>query len=342
VLRAEIERYLECRRLGRWLHEDERSTAIAAAIRRRLWLPADSRPVARLRDRLLNRLGYLHERRGEFDEALESYALSSSHPARERRARLLRRLGDERGFTALVAAARRSPWSAEEEDYALRCAPTGTRGDREGKPIVTELGLDPLDLEQGVCRYIEQHALSLLCADGAHGWHVENHLPLGLAGLLFWEEIFAPVPGAFSHPLQQGPRDLFWPDFAQVRAAAIEARGVALQDAGILRAELLRIHGQKTGIANRLVHWGVWTPEFLDGLLELRDTRGLLAIARHAIGDLQRARTGFPDLTVVGRDGELEFVEVKGPGDQLQPAQRTWLRTLARLDLPARVLKFRQ
>ena len=39
--------------------------------------------------------------------------------------------------------------------------------------------------------------------------------------------------------------------------------------------------------------------------------------------------------------GSFEFVEVKGPTDQLQPGQRIWFEALEHLELPARVLKFR-
>ncbi len=206
---------------------------------------------------------------------------------------------------------------------------------------VTELTLDPRRLADCAGGAIERFALILLAEDGARGWHLENHLPLGLAGILFWDEVFAPVAGAYSHPLQLGPRDLFWPDFARVRAAAIEARLAELRTPTAFRARLTSVADQKRGIANRLVHWGACSPELIEALTRIPCTDGLLAIAHHAILDLERARTGFPDLTVIGATGELEFVEVKGPTDQLQPAQRTWLRKLERLGLRARVMKFR-
>jgi hypothetical protein len=344
--RAEVDEYLLCRRLAGLLAADEHDPQAAQAIRDRLRQPATSRTVARLRDRLLNRLGLLHERRGEFDEALESYGLSRSHPARERRARLLRRLGDEAGFAALVEGARVAPWSAEEEDFAHRAAAglgcAGKAGRRNARdPRVQEVPLDRAALEVAGSGSIERHALALLAAAGCRGWHLENSLPLGLAGLVYWDEVFAPVEGAFSHPMQMGPRDLFWPDFARVRAAAIETRTAGLRDPHALRAHLRRTAREKQGVANRLVHWGAWTPELVDALADVATPGLLLDMARRVIGDLERARSGFPDLTVIRPDGGIEFVEVKGPTDQLQAAQRTWLRTLDSLGLTARVLKFK-
>ena len=47
---------------------------------------------------------------------------------------------------------------------------------------------------------------------------------------------------------------------------------------------------------------------------------------------------GLPDLTLLSRSGELSFVEVKGPGDQLRPEQREWLTLLPRWGFPATCL----
>jgi hypothetical protein len=336
--RGAVDGYLHCRRLAAWFATAEDDTALAGAIRRRLWHPPAARPVARLRDRLLNRMGYLHERRGEFDAALESYALAQSHPARERRARLLKRLGDIEGFTALLARVQAAPWCGAEEDYACRnLIPADTPA--AGLSIESRV-LDREALRTTSAGMIERHALAELTADGSVGWHLENLFPLGLAGLLFWDEVFAPVPGAFSHPLQQGPHDLFWPDFARQRAAAIDNRLETLAQPGALAARLLEVHAAKHGIANRLVHWGAWTPALVERLAAPSLEPALLRLVRQVIADLPRARTGFPDLTLVDGNERLAFVEIKSPTDQLQPAQRTWLRLLARLELPARVLKY--
>ena len=58
-------------------------------------------------------------------------------------------------------------------------------------------------------------------------------------------------------------------------------------------------------------------------------------------GDLAGKRSGFPDLTVVYGPGRYEFVEVKGPNDQLQTNQRLWIQALRARSLPVRVLRFR-
>lgn len=344
--RAELEAYRACRRLEGWVEEAARNPALAAAIRDRLRAPTGSRSVARLRDRVLNRLGQAHERRREFDAALESYALSGAHPARERRARLLRRLGDETGFAALVARMVTDPWCAAEEDYARRMCPALAAAGDADAPVRVEVMLSDTGPVSGGAGRIEAHALTWLGnAETTTGWHLENLFPLGLAGLVFWDVVFAPVAGAFSHPLQHGPRDLFWPDFARVRAGLIAARVAELADPPTFRHALVQTYTTRHGTANRLVNWNAWSPALLDAVLgtvhAARAHQPLLALAGYAIRHLERARTGFPDLTTISADGTLGFVEVKGPTDQLQPAQRVWLRKLVALGFPARVLQFR-
>lgn len=329
--RPDLDRYLLSRRLAAWSHRLDDVPALAGAMLRLLWPAARSRTEQRARDRVLNRLGRWHERRGELDAALTCFGRSTGHPARERRARLLHRLGDDSGLAGVLKDMRQDPWGPEEVDFAARFP-----GRRRSAPArITECRLGG-----GVPARIERHALALLSANGGRGWHLENALPLGLAGLAFWDVVFAPVAGAFSHPLQDAPQDLFWPDFARVRRGLIDARLAELAAPGAFAAALRSTWQDKQGISNRLVRWGRLSAEALDALLDAAPHDRLLALAERAIRDPAGARTGFPDLLMVYGPGAWELVEVKGPTDSLQPAQRTWLSRLDGLGLPARVLRF--
>jgi hypothetical protein len=170
---------------------------------------------------------------------------------------------------------------------------------------------------------------------------MENQLPLGITGLAFWDAVFTPVKGAFVNPFQSGPLDLFWPDFAIARRASIDALRRELADPGGFRDIVTANHERHFGVANRLVSWRHWPAERLQLVLRAIPHKALLGIASHVIHQPYRAKTGFPDLVVIYGAGGYEFVEVKGPADQLQPAQRVWLKTLERLRCPARVVKFR-
>ena len=308
------------------LDQAVRATAIADLVQR-LWGPHDNRMLERRRSRALNRLGRSLEREGDFDEALACYARSTLAPARERRMRILRRLGDGDGVERLRAEVLESPWAALEADFARRFA----RPFRRRAAPVEDLVLT------GSAAGIEVQALAHLVADGGVGWHLENHLPMGVFALAYWSWLFAPLPGAFVNAFQTGPADLYWPDFFKSREAICEN---PLD--GALKPRLEATARAKAGIANRLFSWHRYTPEVAQAVtanIPEPDLRALVEIVRE---DLAGSRSGFPDLTVIYGPGRYEFVEVKGPGDQLQIHQRLWIEALERRGLPVRVLRYRR
>ena len=306
--------------------EAEHATAIADLVQR-LWAPLDNRMLERRRSRALNRLGRSLEREGDFDGALACYARSTLAPARERRMRILHRLGDGDGVEQLRGEVLESPWAALEADFARRFA----RPFRRRAAPVEDLVLT------GSAAGIEAQALAHLVADGGIGWHLENHLPMGVFALAYWSWLFAPLPGAFVNAFQTGPADLYWPDFFKSREAICED-----PLSGPLKPRLKATARAKAGIANRLFSWHRYTPEVADALtanIPEADLRALVDIVRE---DLAGKRSGFPDLTVIYGPGRYEFVEVKGPGDQLQIHQRLWIEALERRGLPVRVLRYRR
>lgn len=293
----------------------------------RLWTPLDNRMLERRRSRALNRLGRSLERQGDFDRALACYARSTLAPARERRMRILHRLGDGDGVEQLRAEVLESPWAALEADFARRFA----RSFRRRAAPVEDLVL------KGSAAGIEAQALAHLVADGGIGWHLENHLPMGVFALAYWSWLFAPLPGAFVNAFQTGPADLYWPDFFKSRDAICED-----PFGGPLKPRLKATARAKAGIANRLFSWHRYTPEIAEAVtanIPEADLRALVEIVRE---DLAGKRSGFPDLTVIYGPGRYEFVEVKGPGDQLQIHQRLWIEALERRGLPVRVLRYRR
>ena len=151
--------------------------------------------------------------------------------------------------------------------------------------------------------------------------------------------MFAPVDGMFVNAFQTAPLDLFWPDFFETRRALC-ADPLRLDDTA-LRAAMFDTAASRRGIANRLVDWRALDAETLDRVLTgipMADVRKLLSIVAE---DVDRARTGFPDLTAIYEDGSYEFAEVKGPNDQLRHHQRLWIDRLRGAGLPVRVLRFR-
>ena len=332
--RDEVDRYLRARLLNEATRNLDQWPGLAEPLSKALAecsaLP--SRLEEKTLNRARNRLGRWFERAGEWQSALSCYAASGVHPARERQVRILARIGDEEVARRLLRRIAQTPQCVEEADFAARfgqrrkrCAPKTTT------QAIGSVRADP----------IERHAMALLAADGGEAWHLENHLPRGLAGLAFWDVVFAPVAGAFLNPYQDAPLDLHWDDFAASRAEAIAAQKRTLanpvQFAQTLRGTLRR----KTGVANRLVSWRHMDGALLERLLETVPHEVLFGLACRIIGNPGGTRTGFPDLLVLYGTRDYEFVEVKGPTDSLQPAQRQWFDYFEGNGVNARVLKFK-
>lgn len=300
---------------------------VVAGLLDRLGDEFSDRVLERRRSRLLNRLGRNLERAGAYGWALRSYALSTLAPARERRMRILHKLGETAAVEGLRRAVLADPESTLEAEFATRFA----RPRQPNDVPTTDVEIDePPDVS------IEQYALELLTESGGVGWHLENSVPMAVFGLAYWSWIFAPIKGAFLHPFQVGPVDLYWPDFFAVRAGACDD-----PLGGSIKDELRRVASAKAGTANRLFSWHRCPHEVIDAIVETIPEHDLRALVEIVRGDLAGRRSGFPDLTVVYGPGRYEFVEVKGPNDQLQVHQRLWIRALCARGLPVRVLRFR-
>ena len=332
--RTELGRYLAVRRLNHLSQRAGEHPGVAGAVMSAIadFSTAPTRIEQRLLDRALNRLGRFYERAGAAEAALACYARSSAHPARERRVRILTRTGRKAAAKSLLHEIAARPAGPEEQDFAARFGRRRTLG---------TLPVTSVPLTERPAVRIESHALEWLRGSGGEGWHLENRLPLGLAGLAFWDVVFAPLDGAFLNPYQAGPLDLFWEDFAQQRAEALAAAAADLAEADRFARILKATHAEKAGIVNRLVSWGHLPGRLLDRILETVPHDVLFPLVCHVIENLWKARTGFPDLLVLYGTKDYEFVEVKGPGDQLQPAQRVWFDYFRENGCKARILKFK-
>lgn len=330
--RAALERYLRLTDVAACVHGlgPRPDAASARPLIDELWHPEGGRPLERKRSRLLNHLGRGLERAGHFDAALTCYARASLPPARERSARILRRLGDAGGVEEIRASILRAPGSALERDFARRF---GRRPGRSAPYFDVPLPPPGDSVNGDAAVSIERRALALLTAGGGVGWHLENDLPMGLFALAYWDWIFAPVPGAFTNPFQTGPVDLFWPDFFEARRGRCDDP----MRAG-LKARMLAAYRAHEGIANRLFGWRRFTLDALASVLGAMTETDLEALLGIVVADLDQARSGFPDLTVI-RGGRCQFVEVKGPGDRLQINQHLWIDALERRGLPVRVMR---
>ena len=298
-------------------------------------------PVAkRRRDRLYNRVARQLERLGENELASALYCRSARHPARERRARLLEAGGDLVQAEALCQRIAEEPWCEDERDAAARILPRvrrklhGTRQPRRRDDFQQFDMALPADSGR-----VERSAARALQAQWDQVLYVENQLMNALFGLAFWEQIFAPVPGAFNNPYQSAPTDMYEQQFRVARAALLDDRLAELSTVS-LESELTRCWRAYAGYQCRWVNWGALDENTVAAASRVIPREHLLAIWQRMLFDPRENRRGFPDLLALGaRPGHYQMIEVKGPGDTLQESQKRWLRFFASADIPATVAR---
>ncbi|MDF3032017.1 MAG: nuclease [Moraxellaceae bacterium] len=176
-----------------------------------------------------------------------------------------------------------------------------------------------------------------LHADDAPVFYVENALINSLFGLLCWEAVFAPVPGAFFHAFHYGPADLHHADFHARRATEFAACLQRLET-GTHRDAILATFREKHGTQSPFVFWDALDEDLLTLALDCIPPAHLHVLFTRLLADIRNNRSGFPDLIRFWpAEQRYLMLEVKGPGDRLQDNQIRWLDYCARHGIPVAV-----
>ena len=329
--RQEIDCYLDWWALSERMNEEEplETEQLIESIQT-LKSSNTNRTLERQRSKLLNRIGREVERRGELLQSLRAYRCSSLHPARERQMRVCHRLGQFNDVETLRTTILANPWTIEEKLFAEKF--------KSKSRIAVKYNTNEQILIDPFTDSIENFACSEFEARGWSAWHLENNLPSALFGLAYWDWVYAPVQEAFVNPFQIGPRDLYSPEFFAVRR---ELCVDPMMDSMPLAQRLEQTFEQKFGISNPLVNWKIFDKSVLETVVRCMGEESIRKLLQLMQPDLRQMRSGFPDLFVVKPDDTFEFVEVKGPTDQVRPNQHIWLQSLASEELPVSVLKFK-
>lgn len=340
--RAEVDLAMTLHRCAEGLEQGESPVAILTTLQ---GLSCDNPWLARRRSRLLFALGQQCERLGDWDQALAVYAQSNHAQARIRQVRVLER--SERWPQALEMAQQlaAAPANALEVQALERMLPRLVRklgGPAQKRSRTAPLTLLELELPRELAALgVEQAVRQHLAGQGAVVHYVENTLFNSLFGLLCWDAIFAPVPGAFFNPFQSGPQDLHDSDFQQRRAALFDACLARLDD-GSYRQAMRECYIVKHGLQSPFVFWGQLSEALLDQALDCLPAAHLKHCFTRLLQDIRNNRAGMPDLIQFWPEqGRYQMVEVKGPGDRLQDNQLRWLAFCAEHDLPVAVCHVR-
>lgn len=293
--------------------------------------------LARRFDRIANRVARQLERLERQVEALQLYQRSFTAPSRERQARLLEKLGRIEESLDLCEAIVSAPENEEELEFGHQFGARHAKKHGSDRQAFTKPARDmPIETIQvpRVSDRVELSALEYYQGLGFDAYYVENALMRSLFGLCFWDIIYAPVRGAFFHPFQRGPADLYSPDFVAARSRLIEERFVELNND--LQARVTQTLKQKYGTANQFVYWGLLNDSLLDHCFTSIPGEHLSRVFRRMLADLRSNTNGLPDL-ILFSGNSYQLVEIKGPGDKLQKNQTRWFEFFRQENIPASV-----
>jgi hypothetical protein len=286
------------------------------------------------------------ERLGELKTAARQYRQCLLPPSRERRARIHAQRGQNRKALALCARIIEQPLDDAELQFACQFALRLCR--RHGfaaleqaeqlrithQPEIVELELDYRDsVELAVAEHYNATDTDGVCK------YVENSLFNGVLGLLLWEVIFAPLPGAFYNPFQYRPSDFYAHDFCARRKRLLTETWNSIRDNAAIWQVVEQRWQHKHGLMNPLVNWQALDLALIRLALERIDYAHWRAVFNRILQDLRNNRAGFPDLVQFPATGGYCLIEVKGPGDSLQKNQQRWMQYFSEQGMPHRIAK---
>lgn len=274
----------------------------------------------------------------EESEKLTYLEASEIHPAREKRARLLWKMGRKEECCALLHNIISQPWEEEEalfaEDFLSR-----KYGEKKISHL-TEVLRDSelLRIDESYFRSPELGVIDHFRQLGWEAHHTENHLWNLFFGLLFWEEIFCDPKAGFHNSFELLPTDLLNGSFFTTHKAAIHRKLDLLSDQNEIKNFLsemaLRFSEDQLGIFS-------WSDESLSLLLKAVDLippKAQRMILETMAQSYSLYSSGFPDL-IIFRDEEVRFIEVKATGDSLKQGQMKMINLLRSAGLKVEILR---
>ncbi|KAF1799975.1 VRR-NUC domain-containing protein [Mucor lusitanicus] len=176
---------------------------------------------------------------------------------------------------------------------------------------------------------VEQVALEYYQKKGFKGLHCENGVIRMIMVLLFWDIIFAPIPGVFETPYQSEPLDLRTDAFYESRQDLINARIREIEDGAYV--EIIKQVDKRERPRNTACIGINWKYEPQD-ILEIAECIGsvsLASLSKLFFEEFGQRQGGMPDLCCWNYEKkQCLFSEVKGPKDKLSKTQQVWIETL--------------
>ena len=305
-------------------------------------------PLFRKGERIKYDIARQIERLNNLPLALKLYRRCALPPSRERITRILHRQNQIEDSMEHCQHIVDEPGSEEELQFAIafgrrlvRQYKIQNRPEFESPGPVHKPGL--FDLELTRQDSVEQAVVDYYLAQNNKNqcYYVENSLFNGVLGLLIWDAVFAPVPGAFYNPFQHRPADFYAPDFQAKRASLFAPIWSRINSTEDIWLQASTCWQDKSDRMNPLVNWQAIDLEILELALQRIPFGHWMRIFERILLDLRNNRAGFPDLVLFPAAGNYQLIEVKGPGDNLQKNQQRWMHYFAQHDIPHAIARVR-
>ena len=286
------------------------------------------------------KVGTWLERKKLSEQALTTYQLTDKAPARERRVRLLQKLGATDEARALCEEIILAPQNADErffaEDFLQKISTNKKRIKRQmtlALQAAESVGIaitHRYRVEYGVIDYFKNLGYQAVFS--------ENEPWRALFGLLFWDIIYDTNVQAIHNPLQRVPSDFFLPDFYLKRKQLLLTRIQEMQSREAMDSIAATTYHSKNGTTNVLVSWYDGLLETVQTIIRLLEPDQIHRVLLEMAGNLRENTRGFPDL-LIWKESEYCFIEVKSPTDHLSAQQLHWQHFMADHQINSKVLR---
>lgn len=273
------------------------------------------------RDKLIQKLGGVLERKGDIQAALECYKHSDSPRCNERVVRLKYKLGSKDWVQTRLEGMIENPTSDDEHAFAQDFYARKYKKKRTS--IITDIlrESETLTLDEAFRNQAEHAAAEHFKAAGHTCFRAENTPWKNLFGLMFWNQIFP------ENITRRTPKTLNDPDFYTDNQTAIEAKLRDLDTPHLVMIHLLKTLTAHYGKPQSIVKWRSKSLDRVQALIENSPKGSVAYMLRLMARDWKYMKDGFPDLLMI-KDGACRLIEVKATGDVIRRNQLTRLRQL--------------
>lgn len=274
------------------------------------------------------------------EQALGVYDLTDLPPARERRVRLLQKIGLGEEAKALAELLIEAPQNAEEKYFAIDFLAKLQKAKKKPIKSTTRLlnAAESVEIDVAYRHRVERGVLEYYSEQGYEVAFCENEPWKALFGLVFWDSIYDMNVQAIHHPLQRIPSDFFQPDFYYKRHQQLTDKLNGITSKEALQALINTTWEHKLGLTNVLVGWYEPIKTTALQLCTLLSLEQLKTILLQMARNMREHTRGFPDL-LIWKENEYWLIEVKSPTDHLSARQLYWLELFASLEVSSKVLR---